>query len=330
MKPIGTYFLGCNRSVRYAMMLLLLVIACAATRLHAQGYASIVGTVTDPTGAVIPSATVTAVQTQTGHATVVTAAKDGAYVFPALLPSTYSISVSAQGFEKSTQGGIVLEADQSLTVNAKLKIGAATTDRGGRTSVPQVDTTTGTLSQVIDQQRVVDMPLNGTQRGLAHHAGRRRSRCHQRGQRCQPGQRKNILRRSPVRSATVNGTLPNQDNFLLDGGNNVDEMTNVNGPYPMPDACRNSASRPATTTRSSARAPARSSTSSPNRAANSSTAICFEYLRNGYFNAKPLLRHGRRTPCTAISSAAPSAARSRSRTSPAARPRSSSSAISTR
>src|ERR1700727_825814 len=127
MKPIGTYFLCCNSSVRHAMIVLLFFIACAATRLHAQGYASIVGTVTDPTGAVIPSATVTAVQTQTGHATVVTAGKDGAYVFPALLPSTYSISVSAQGFEQSTQAGIVLQADQALTVNVKLNIGAATT-----------------------------------------------------------------------------------------------------------------------------------------------------------------------------------------------------------
>ena len=143
------------------MIVLLFFIACAATRLHAQGYASIVGTVTDPTGAVIPSATVTAVQTQTGHATVVTAGKDGAYVFPALLPSTYSISVSAQGFEQSTQAGIVLQADQALTVNVKLNIGAATTTVEVESSVPQVNTSTGTLSQVVDEESVVDLPLNG-------------------------------------------------------------------------------------------------------------------------------------------------------------------------
>jgi hypothetical protein len=41
---------------------------------------------------------------------------------------------------------------------------------------------------------------------------------------------------SPVQVASVNGTLPNQDSFLLDGGNNLDEMINVNAPYPMPDS----------------------------------------------------------------------------------------------
>ena len=95
-----------------------MVAAFATARLNAQGYAKIVGTVTDPSGAVIPSATVTATQTSNGTVTVVNTIGDGGYVFPALLPSNYSITVSAKGFQNYTQTGIVLLADQSLTVNS--------------------------------------------------------------------------------------------------------------------------------------------------------------------------------------------------------------------
>src|ERR1039458_4994704 len=112
MRPMSKQFLSWSRSAWLAMIVFLFL-ASATARLHAQGYAKIVGTVTDASGAVIPSATVTATQTQTGVATAVKSGADGAYVFPALLPSNYSISVSAKGFEGYTQTGIVLEADQS-------------------------------------------------------------------------------------------------------------------------------------------------------------------------------------------------------------------------
>src|ERR1035441_101245 len=104
-------------------MIVFLFISCATARLHAQGYAKIVGTVTDTSGAVIPSASVTATQTQTGAVTTVKSGGDGACLLPALLPSNYSISVSAKDFENYTQTGIVLQADQSITVNVKMVVG---------------------------------------------------------------------------------------------------------------------------------------------------------------------------------------------------------------
>src|ERR1035438_1429627 len=87
-------------------MFVFLLFACATASLHAQGYAKIVGSVTDTSGAVIPSATITATQTKTGAATVVKSGADGAFVFPSLLPSNYSISASAKDFESYTQTGI--------------------------------------------------------------------------------------------------------------------------------------------------------------------------------------------------------------------------------
>ena len=221
-----------NCSARLALIAFLLI-ACTTARLNAQGFATISGTVTDPSGAVIPSATVTATQTQTGTASTVKSGADGNYVFPALLPSRYSISVSATGFQGYTQTGITLQADQSITVNIKMTVGAATQTVSVSGDAPQVDTTTGTLSQVIDEARVVDLPLNGRNAASLITLVAGVVDATNQGNGVNQGNGKTF----PAAVVTsANGTLPNQSNYLLDGGNNVDEMTNVNGPFPFPDA----------------------------------------------------------------------------------------------
>lgn len=136
-------------------------LAFSAVGLHAQGYGTISGLVTDPSGAVIPSAILTATQTVSGTTMKAVSGGDGRYVFPTLLPAPYSLSVSAAGFETYRQTGIVLDADQALTVNITMRVGAQTQTVSVTADAPQVDTTTGTLSQVIDQSTVQDMPLNG-------------------------------------------------------------------------------------------------------------------------------------------------------------------------
>src|ERR1035441_8050398 len=100
----------------------MMFMAFSASGLYAQGYGTISGTVTDPSGASVASATVKAVQTQTGRETVVTSGKEGDFVFPTLPPSAYSLSVSATGFQSYTQTDIVLQADQKLTVGIRLQI----------------------------------------------------------------------------------------------------------------------------------------------------------------------------------------------------------------
>ena len=138
-----------------------LCLSFSAPSLHAQGYGTISGTVADPSGAVVTGASVIAVEVQTGNQTRTVSGKDGRFVFPTLLPSGYTLSVTASGFESYAQTGIVLEADQALTVNLTLKIGAQTQTVSVSAEALQVDTTTGTLSQDIDMASVSDMPLNG-------------------------------------------------------------------------------------------------------------------------------------------------------------------------
>lgn len=196
-----------------------------------QGLARISGAVTDPTGAAIPNATVVATRIATGDKTTVTSNGAGEYVFPSLAPADYSIDVTADGFSRFLQANVVLQSAQALTVNATLQVGASTQVVNVDTAPPQVDTTTGTLSQVIDQRRVNDLPLNGRNAAalttlvpgvvVAPSAN------------IDQGQTKTF---PVVAAVTINGTRANQVNYMLDGGNNVDEYTNVNAPFPMPDA----------------------------------------------------------------------------------------------
>src|ERR1700761_7700142 len=99
----------------FAGSFLLLSIALAPAS-FAQGRAALSGKVLDSQGALIPSAAVTATQTSTGATTTANTNANGEYVFPSLAASTYSLSVKAPGFKTYDQVGIVLQADQSVTV----------------------------------------------------------------------------------------------------------------------------------------------------------------------------------------------------------------------
>ncbi len=268
--------------------ILLLILAAPSTRLHAQGYGTISGQVSDPSGAVIAGATVTAIEVKTGGATATITGKDGRYVFPTLLPSGYTLNVAIPGFEEYSQKGIVLEADQALTVNITLKVGAQTQTVSVSAEATQVDTTTGTLSQVINPAAVNDLPLNGRAAAqlVTLVAGVVDASNEGNGANQGSGKTFSSTSLSPVEVASVNGTLPNQDNFLLDGGNNLDEMTNVNDPYPMPDSVQEfsvQTSNYSAEYGQSAGAVVNIVTKSGGEQFHGDL---FEYLRNGFFNAE--------------------------------------------
>ena len=265
-------------------MIAFLLFACTTGRLDAQGYGTISGTVSDPSGAVVALAKVTAIQTQTGREVMVVSGKNGAFVFPSLSPSAYSLTVSASGFETYSQTGIVLQANQSLSVNLTLHIGSATQTVSVSGDAPQVDTTTGTLSQVIDESRVVDLPLNGRNAASlitlvagvvdATNAGN--------------GANQGSGKTFPAAVITSsNGTLPNQSNYMLDGGNNVDEMTNVNGPFPFPDALQEFSVQTSNYDAQFGQSAGAAVNIVTKSGGSQFHGDAFEFLRNGYFNAKP-------------------------------------------
>jgi hypothetical protein len=199
--------------------------------LFAQGFGAINGTVTDATGAVVPGAQVVLTQVGTGLARQTTSSNEGTYAFPTLSPSVYNISVSRSGFAAYAQKNIQIRADAVVTINISLKTGSTAETITVSAETAQVDLSTGTLSQVIGTSQVSDLPLNGRNASALTQevAGITLAPPAQADQ----GSTKTF---PMVVAVSANGTFVGQTNYMLDGGNNVDEYTNVNLPFPMPDA----------------------------------------------------------------------------------------------
>lgn len=213
-----------------------IVVACVvfpgiAQVAAAQGRGTVSGTVVDASGASVPSATVTLTRVGTGETIIVQSQSGGLYVFPSVAPADYRLDITAPGFKKYEQAAFTLQADKSLTLNAALQVGSEQVTVNVEANAPQVDATTGTLSQVIGRQQVNELPLNGRNGAslttlvagvvIAPNA------------QADQGATKTF----PVAvTITANGTRVGQTNYMLDGGNNVDEYTNVNAPFPMPDS----------------------------------------------------------------------------------------------
>src|SRR5580704_17579712 len=198
---------------------------------HAQGLGSIVGRVNDPAGASVAGAQVTATQEGTGFSRSATADSEGLFTIPSLQPATYNLSVEAKGFSTEKQSGVVLMADQTLTVNISLKLGMTSEVVTVSSNALQVDTSTSTLRQVIEQQRISELPLNG--RNAAQLTLLVPGAVNAPNGGADQGATKTFP--SAV-TYSANGSRQNTISYQLDGGNYVDEYTNVNQPFPFPDA----------------------------------------------------------------------------------------------
>ena len=115
-----------------------------ASVLYGQGLGEMVGSVTDPSGAVIAGAKVTATETGTGFTRSAMTSSEGFFTITSLRPADYNLSVEAPGFRTHTRTGVTLAADQSATVNVRLEVGAATESISVTANSVQVDTSTST------------------------------------------------------------------------------------------------------------------------------------------------------------------------------------------
>jgi hypothetical protein len=137
-----------------------LMLAVVAVRLFSQtGGAPVQGTVTDPSGAVVPSAEVVLTEAATSRAQKTTTNNAGLYVFPASPIGAYTLAVSATGMER-WEGRIVLEAGLAAEVNVALKVGTASTKVTVGDVTPMVDTSTPTVSERLDRNRIEQFPVN--------------------------------------------------------------------------------------------------------------------------------------------------------------------------
>lgn len=142
------------------LVLLLCLSVLVAVNVLGQESGQITGVVTDSSSAVVPGATVKAVEVSTGFVRTTTSDGDGRYLFPNLRPTQYEVIVENSGFRAYRRSGIELLASQSLTLSIVLEVGAVTETVTVAGAAVQVNTTTSTLSEVVDRARMVELPLD--------------------------------------------------------------------------------------------------------------------------------------------------------------------------
>jgi len=200
--------------MRPVRTLVCLIVVLAGVNAFAQQITgSIRGSVEDPSGAVVQSASVTARQTETGLTRTATTDHTGAYVLLELPVGHYELQVEAKGFQKYVQQGIILSVNETAPVPVHLAVGAESQVLEVNADAQLIQGTVTSLGKTVTEREVLDLPLNGrnfTQLGLL-----------------QPG----VVPLTPglseaggsVRagqSYAVNGQRPESNNFLIDGANN--------------------------------------------------------------------------------------------------------------
>jgi hypothetical protein len=218
-----------SRRISWLFALLsLCLLLCAAPFSHAQNtYAALHGTVTDSSGAVIADATVTALNTGNGISAQAKTDSRGYYVFPQLAASTflqgqattYTVTISAPGFQQFQATGLVLNLNDNKDVDAALQVGSSAQTVQVQSSAVQVQTSDTQMSTEVDASEIEDMPLLGrdvvqlqkTAPGVAEMSDR-------------------------FGTFSTDGSQTPQNSFLLDGIDIGDAPLQSPGVTPSPDA----------------------------------------------------------------------------------------------
>jgi hypothetical protein len=144
------------------LTLLLTGLLLLSTGASAQEFrATISGTITDPSGAVVPGATIEVKETSTGTLNRTVSDAAGQYVVPFLLPGSYTVKVTAKGFATLTRSNIILQAQDHIVIDLSLIVGNASQTVIVNSTTPLLDTANASVNTVISTSSVADLPLNG-------------------------------------------------------------------------------------------------------------------------------------------------------------------------
>jgi hypothetical protein len=194
--------------------------------------ASLSGTVVDQSDAAVPDARVTVQNVDTGFTQSVTSGAAGDYLFSRLPIGNYKLTVEKQGLTTYVQSGITLTVSQSATQKVTMSVGAVSQQVTIAADASIVTTQSATLSQVINQRQVVDLPLDGreVQQLVFLAPGITDTSSHYCTTNCEggtyPGEQ----------YAKANGTSSMSINYQMDGVDYNDSYINANLPFPNPDA----------------------------------------------------------------------------------------------
>ncbi len=244
----------------------------AAGLAFGQSTANIIGTVKDSSEAAVPGARITAINVQTGLRETRVSAADGSYSIPLLPVGSYRLEVEKEGFQRYSQSGIVLAVGDNARLDVTLVVGSLTESVTVTGTAPLLETQTGAIRGLVDQQRIVDLPLNG----------RRITNLMQ----IQAGVIQRASGTSEGDAFVVNGSRQSGVYFTLDGGMNTDSYRNYSGVFPNPDAVQEFSIQKSNFSAEYANATGAVVSVATKSGTNEIHGSAFEFLRNGVFNAR--------------------------------------------
>src|SRR6266852_735976 len=198
---------------RLSYVLLLCVIVLGVTGQAFGQNATVVGTITDPSGAAVANATITITHTETGKVYHLTSSSDGQYAAPDLPIGHYNIKVEAAGFKAAEQKGVVLQVGDRTRLDYQMAVGGASETVTVEANAVRVQTDSGEVSNVITDQQLAQISVNG--RSIYQLAA------------LTPGASSEITGyvNTPVggdANVEFNGMRQNHNIYLLDGGEDDD------------------------------------------------------------------------------------------------------------
>ena len=208
---------------------LVFILSCGAAWAQGVSTAQMSGVVKDATGAVLPGAEVDATQTDTGLKRSTITDETGSYTLTNLPVGPYKVEVILPGFRTYVQTGIILQVNSNPVVNAVLEVGQVSEQVEVQADAALVETRQTGVGQVIDNQRVLELPLNGRQATeLIFLAGIATPTT---GAGLNSG-----VRNYPTVEISVAGGQSGGIAYMLDGASHNDPYNNLNLPLPFPDA----------------------------------------------------------------------------------------------
>ncbi len=242
-----------------------------------QTYGTIVGVVTDETGAVIPGASVTAMNVDTNIVTSAETNQSGDYRVLNLLPGTYDLTVETTGFKKSVTAGVTIQVAQSVRIEIAMQVGEVVeTVEVSAAAVAQLETTRATLGTVVSNEKVVELPLNGrdfTQLTLLLPGA-------------SPGSSAGGFFLIGGQTVAVTGNRSDQNNYTLDGVNNNETFFKHYGIRPSLDAIQEFNVQTNITSAEYGEAAGANINVALKSGTNQVHGAVFEFLRNDNFDAK--------------------------------------------
>jgi Carboxypeptidase regulatory-like domain len=266
------------RRILWAILCLSPVIFWNPANAQVTAVAEVSGVISDPTGATIASAHISMMEVskQIAHQTV--SDGTGNYTMPNLPVGPYRLEVRAPGFKDYVQTGIELAVNNNIQINVAMQVGSATETVEVSAAASMVETKENSVANLVDQQRITELPLNGRQvTDLIYTVGA-----------AVPADSGDTGSKTFWNATRISiaGGQGNGTAYLLDGADATDAMSNVNLPFPFPDALQEFSIETSAVSSQFGTHPGATVNVVTKSGSNGFHGDLFEYIRNGDLDAR--------------------------------------------